>query len=155
MLEVLKVSGPAGLVERGLEAIETTINKYFLYRDDARLEGGSTRYLFDGLVLVSLDDHNNPDNSIEADKQATFALILTWSSRGGRTQFQDPAVPDLTLTHPMRPYYPSGSWQEHMERPLQVLVEQGATVSSWNYHKADTVTDKKGLMMIGKGASVW
>ncbi|KAF7553862.1 hypothetical protein G7Z17_g3329 [Cylindrodendrum hubeiense] len=152
MREVLTIRGHVRLVEPGVKAIETTLDDYILYREGARFSDASKALLFNGVTMARLD-HNNYGSSGEHDELATFALILTWSNREGRTRFQDPTLPDLTLTPGMRLHYPF--WHEKVTKPLQALVEQGATVSSWDYHKADLVQNKKGIPMVHKGEKPW
>ncbi|KAK7415732.1 hypothetical protein QQX98_005645 [Neonectria punicea] len=149
--ELLTVRGRASLVEPAMKAIATTFRGYIDYREAATFSGGSRKYLFNGAILASVDD--NYDGSEGHDEQASYAFILTWSNRKGRTKFQDPTLPDLTLTPGMRSSEPF--WQEEVEKPLQALVEQGATISSWDYHKTDLVKGKDGLPILAKGETVW
>ncbi|KAH7162112.1 hypothetical protein B0J13DRAFT_535175 [Dactylonectria estremocensis] len=156
MMEILTVRGPAGLVEQGVKAVNDTIWRYFQFRQAARYDDEATDdYLFNGLTMVSLDDNSSHDSSGGPDEVASFALILKWSNREGRADFQDPTLPDLTLTPAMRPRYPGSFWQQRVAKPLQILVEQGATVSSWDYHKTEIAKDEKGLPIVGKGEMVW
>ncbi|KAK7430502.1 hypothetical protein QQZ08_003021 [Neonectria magnoliae] len=151
MKEVLMVRGRASRVEPVMKAIATAFREYTDYREGATFSGGSRNYLFNGAILASLDDTYG--SSREHDAPASFALILTWSNREGRTKFQDPTLPDLTLTPGMRPSEPF--WQEKVAKPLQALVEQGATISSWDYHRTALVKDDRGLPILGKGETVW
>ncbi|KPM45659.1 hypothetical protein AK830_g953 [Neonectria ditissima] len=146
--EILTVRGNAGPVKLGTMAMETAVEEYYYRREGAIPSLHSPNYLFNGFTLAKLDDgsHSSPGDD---DELASFVLILTWSSREGRAQFQDPTLPDLTLTPGLRPLLPF--WQEEVAKPLQALVDQGAEVSSWDYHRAHLVTTRKNVPRFGKG----
>ncbi|KAF7561751.1 hypothetical protein G7046_g2368 [Stylonectria norvegica] len=155
MMEQMTVRGPVGVVEPVLKTIEETLRNFHLHRDQVRSEDQIMDDAWDGVYLFSVDENKSDREGGNGDDQATFALFLRWSSREGRMEFQDPTIVDRALSPGLQTFYSSDFWQEKVAKPLQKLVEQGATISSWDFHKAKIVPDKRGSQLVASPADIW
>jgi hypothetical protein len=149
MIEIMTVRGPADATEAALRKIDKRLDSYTTYRSNAldfydiwynTLHGGR-------LYHLSTEKGNEDRCSEENIDQASFALFVTWTDREGRTEFQDPNIPDRTLPPVFQENFPSNFWQEEVIKPLEEL---GATISSWTYHKGWTTYGRKEGLIVSK-----
>ena len=155
MIEFMTVRGPAEKVEPALKAIEAALRKYRELRDGPRQSDTIYSDTWDGVHLLGLDDDVADKEDQRQDGDVCLALFLRWSSREGRDEFQDPALPDRSVDPGLQPYYPSNLWQESVAKPLQTLREQGVTIESWDYHKAKLATNKRGGQLVASPSDIW
>jgi hypothetical protein len=154
IMEFMTIRGPAGVVEPGVKAIESTLSEFWTRREMSRFDEDVYRDTFDGVLSASLDDGLDAHEPPSQPGETTSVLFLKWSSRKGRAEFQDATIPDPTIG-PAQADYPIDFWQERVAKPLQRLVEEGATISSWDYHRAKLATDKKGSQLVANVSDIW
>lgn len=155
MIEFMTVRGPVDKVEPALKAIEMALRKYHELRERPRASGTIYSDTWDGVHLLSLDDNTGDKEAQGQARHVSLALLLRWSNRGGRTEFQDPSLPDSSVEPQLQPLYPSDLWQESVAKPLQTLREQGATIESWDYHNARLVINERRGQLVADRSDIW
>ncbi|KAH6894713.1 hypothetical protein B0T10DRAFT_258851 [Thelonectria olida] len=154
IMEFMTIRGPPGVVGPEVKAIESTLSEFWERREMSRFDEDVYRDTFDGVLLASLDDGLDAHETPSEPGATTFVIFLKWSSREGRAEFQDPTISDPTIG-PAQANYPIDFWREQVAKPLQRLVEEGATISSWDYHKAKLATDKRGSQLVANASDIW
>ncbi|KAL6871957.1 hypothetical protein J3F83DRAFT_625472 [Trichoderma novae-zelandiae] len=105
---------------------------------------------FTSLQYYRLDgeDGAEVDKDHTGQLMGTFAVLVEWTDdEQGRADLKDPNVPDTTLPPVLR--YADNFWQEEV---IKRLEEQGASISSRIYHKADTARDDQNLDLVSDEA---
>ena len=80
------------------------------------------------------------------NRQAEFALVFKWSDRQGRAKFQDPSIQDYAV--PQGAPDVLGVFGRQCGKPLKMLVDQGASISSRDYHEVGTATGRDMAQLI-------
>jgi hypothetical protein len=148
--EVMRISGPTSIVEPRVLEIYKTLVRFWKDREEGRSGHEIYQDKFDGVLYARLDE-----DAPKAENHCMLALVLNWSSPQGRTDFCDPGFADPNLDRWLQETYGLDFWDKTVAKPLKKLVEQGATVSSWDYHNALMAQDKKGKNMLATSEALW
>ncbi|UKZ81309.1 hypothetical protein TrVFT333_009081 [Trichoderma virens FT-333] len=142
--EFMTVRGPARAVETELKRIQELCSVYERLRCFADAVWNFTDDTFAGLQRFRLElvgDLEVTDHT--GQPIGTFALLVQWGNEKGRAEFQDPNLPDSSLPPANR--FADNFWQEEVMKRLE---KQGASISSWIYHKAAIARDGKNKLLI-------
>jgi hypothetical protein len=161
IMEVMLVRGPEKSVEPAMKDIEESLNGYSHYQ---RLCSGwkhaAPGYPFNGITfLFREDDNKQGDKEIDHDgaadtQEARFALFMRWSGRTERSLFQDPAVLSSGNVPPEEAYG-NRYWEDNVATKLRSLIEQGASVSSWDYMDATISRSRERKLTISRKDKIW
>lgn len=142
MIELMTICGPADIVGSTVKDIKESLDRYRSEREQTQFDDEIYRDTWDGVRAGRLQGGS--------DEASIIVLFLRWNSHQGCQGFQDPSLPSQSLSPNIRSDHHNSLWQDRVARSLGRLVEQGAEISLWDYHRAKIVADERGSQLVAR-----